>query len=127
MSGTSSFSFLDPTDSVSALMTAAPTSGTLLVDSAVWRDELVLRVHGDADLATAAVLGQALVAASRESQARVVLDFAGLLFIDAYCLGVIDNARALLSEQGRTLALRSPPPLLRRMLGICAMDSLIEA
>lgn len=127
MSGISSFSRFDTTELVHDCTTVAPPSGALWVDSVGGHGELVLRVEGDADLATAAVLGQALVAASQDSQARVVLDLAGLQFIDAYCLGVIDNAHALLRGQGRSLALRSPPLLVRRLLAICAMDSLIEA
>jgi len=95
----------------------------------VWagRDEFVLRVDGEADLATAPVLGRALVLASHESQPRVVLDVSNLRFIDAHCLGVINNARCLLREHDRDLVIRSAPPMVRHLLTICDMGALIEA
>lgn len=89
--------------------------------------EFVLGVDGDADLATAPLLGQALAAAANEDHARVVLDLTGLQFIDAHCLGVISNAHCLLREQERVLVLRSAPRMVRRLLTICEMDALIEA
>jgi anti-anti-sigma factor len=89
--------------------------------------DLVLRVDGEADLATAPVLGRALAAASRDEHARVVLDLASLRFIDAHCLGVISTARCLLGEQDRALVPRSPAPMVRHILTICEMDALIEA
>ncbi len=127
MSGSDQFSYLDSSSLVCSFMVAAPPDGALWVESAAGHGDLVLRVDGDADLATAAVLGQALAGASHSSQRRVVLDLAGLRFIDAHCLGVIGNAHCLLCEQGRVLVLRSPPPLVRRLLAICEMDPFIEA
>jgi anti-anti-sigma factor len=95
---------------------------------AVSRDRaaLVLRLDGEADLASAARLGQALVAATTDVCERVVLDATDLRFIDAYCLGVIKNAECLLREQHRDLVLRSPSPMLRRLLAICEMEALLE-
>ena len=94
----------------------------------VWagRDEFVLRVDGEADLATAPVLGRALVFASHESQPRVVLDVSDLRFIDAHCLGVINHARYLLHEHDRDLVIRSAPPMVHRLLTICDMGALME-
>ena len=116
-----------PSESHREALTASPAGDALRVQRSRGRDEYVLLVDGEADLATAALLGQALASASHHKHERVVLDIAGLQFIDAHCLGVISNARCLLREQDRELVLRSPPPLVRRLLTICEMDALIEA
>ena len=108
-------------------LTASPATEALRVKRFRGHDEFVLHVDGEADLATAALLGQALASASHYKNERVVLDIAGLQFIDAHCLGVISNAHCLLREQDRELVLRSPPPMVRRLLTICEMDALIEA
>jgi len=92
-------------------------------------DEVVLRLRGEADLATAPVLQEALASplASNPSYQRLVLDLEELHFIDSYCLGIIADARTDLSQLGRDLVVRSPVPIARRVLGICGMDGLIEA
>jgi anti-sigma B factor antagonist len=87
---------------------------------------VVLALQGEADLATAPLLAQTLAQVSEDGSAPVVLDAARLEFIDACCLGVIANARALLRGQGRDLVVRSPGPLFRRVLSILEMEDLIE-
>ena len=86
----------------------------------------VLALYGEADLATAPLLAQALMHASGNGRAQVVLDAEGLEFVDAYCLGIIVSARALLRERGRDLAVRSPAPFLRRLLSLVELEDLIE-
>lgn len=108
-------------------LTASPVGDALRVQRSHGLDEFVLRVDGEADRATAAVLGQALASASHHEHERVVLDPTGLQFIDAHCLGVVSNAHCLLREQDRELVMRSPPPMVRRLLAICEMGALIEA
>jgi anti-sigma B factor antagonist len=87
---------------------------------------VVLALHGEADLATAPLLARALAELSQDGTAPVVLDASSLKFIDACCLGVIVSARVLLSEQGRDLWVRSPAPLVRRILTILEMEDLLE-
>jgi anti-anti-sigma factor len=65
-------------------------------------------------------------AATTDGCERMVLDATDLRFIDACCLGVIRNAECLLREQHRDLVLRSPSPMLRRLVAICEMEALLE-
>jgi anti-anti-sigma factor len=91
-------------------------------------DEVVLHLRGEADLATAPLLQEALASplASNLSYQRLVLDFEELSFIDSHCIGIIDDARTDLSQVGRDLTVRSPAPIARRVLGICGMSGMIE-
>ena len=68
-------------------------------------DEVVLHLRGEADLATAPVLQEALTSplASDPSYQRLVLDFEELQFIDSYCIGIIADAWTDLSQIGRDL------------------------
>ena len=103
-----------------------PREQGLRVEVSASREELVLRIEGEADLATAAVLARSLVSVSRDPHGRVVLDIADLRFIDAHCLGVICNARRLLRDEDRDLVVRSAPPMVRRLLAICELQALVE-
>jgi anti-anti-sigma factor len=105
---------------------ARAVGGQFRVDVSHRGDDLVLRLDGEADLASAPLLGQAFVAATTDRCARVVLDATDLRFIDAYCLGLISDAASLLQEQDRHLVVRSPSPMLRQLLAICAMEALLE-
>ena len=100
----------------------------LRVDVYEGGDEVVLRVCGEADLATAPVLRHALTSgmASNPSLRRLVLGLEELSFIDAYCLGIIVRARRDLEGIGCALIVRSPSPYTRHVFEICAMDSLLE-
>jgi anti-sigma B factor antagonist len=96
----------------------------------VFRDDpaaVVLALEGEADIATAPLLIQALARASADGAAPVVLDAASLEFIDASCVSVIVVAADRLREQGRDLVVRSPASLFRRVLSVLDMEDLIEA
>jgi anti-anti-sigma factor len=88
--------------------------------------EVVLALHGEADLATAPLLAEALARVSGAGDAPVALDATGLEFIDTSCLDVITNARAVLRERGRDLVVRSPSRLFHRLLTLVDMEDLIE-
>ena len=107
-------------------VTFPPRTGAFRVDIGEDPGAVVLALQGEADLATAPLLSQALAQVSAAGTVPVVLDAARLEFIDAYCLGVIANARTLLGDQGRDVWVRAPAPLFRRVLAIVEMEDLIE-
>jgi anti-anti-sigma factor len=102
----------------------APVEFDLAVDYA--RDQVVLRVHGELDALTAPVLGATLRVLVEQSATEMVLDLAGLRFMDASGLDMMADISALLATTGRTLILRSPPPMTVRILDITRMDELVR-
>ncbi|MEX0947682.1 MAG: STAS domain-containing protein [Acidimicrobiia bacterium] len=110
-----------------AALAISPESIGFRVDRREATGELILAIHGEADLATAPFLAEALGEASGNGHQHVVLDAAGLDFIDAHCLNVIVNARLFLREQGKALVVRSPATHVRRLLAICDIEDLLES
>ena len=87
----------------------------------------VLHVAGDLDLASAGQLrGVLRDLLDRGDVRRLVLDMAGLEFLDVTGLNVIVDAQRVLSGDGGTLALRSPRPMVLRMLKLLALDEVVE-
>jgi anti-anti-sigma factor len=89
-------------------------------------NEVVLIFTGEADVSAAPLLAHALAQASWYRHARVAVDLADLDFIDAHCLEIIFDARDELRARGADLVLRSPRPLVRRLLDILQREDLIE-
>jgi anti-anti-sigma factor len=86
----------------------------------------VLQLAGDLDLATAGQLrGQLLEVLGKGAVRRLVLDLAGLDFIDVTGLNVVVDAQRVVSGDGGTLALRSPRPMVLRMLKLLALDEVV--
>lgn len=85
----------------------------------------IVWLSGEHDLATADRLAQFLVEESAHG-ADVVVDLSGVSFMDASTISAIGRARSQLSEDSRSLTVRSPSALVERALGICGLDELIE-
>ena len=83
-----------------------------------WRDATVVRVEGDVDIATVPALRSLLARAGHE--AHVLVDLSGVTFMDCSGLSALLQARA--HHAGR-LALRAPPPSLRRILAALDIES----
>ena len=88
-------------------------------------EALVVVVTGEVDLATAAhALGAVDLAPTAASP--VVLDLAGVSFIDCAGLGELLLLRRLLLGQGRQLRLRSPSPVVTHLLAWTATEGHFE-
>jgi anti-sigma B factor antagonist len=86
--------------------------------------EAVLLVRGEIDLASAPVLGAAVVDALAERPAVVVVDLAGVRFMDSTGLRALLDARLGAGAAGVALRLRAPSPAVARVLeltGVVAM------
>jgi anti-anti-sigma factor len=87
---------------------------------------LVVSVLGEVDLATEEPL-RALLAdlTDRAAAARVVLDLAGVRFIDAHSIGMIAMAAYALEQRGRTLRIRNLTCLPEKLLGVLGLEPLL--
>jgi anti-sigma B factor antagonist len=81
-------------------------------------------VRGEVDTATAPLLQDALDDAVRSSTGPLVLDLAGVDFLDSSGINVLLRVRALLGREERALALVCPPGQVRRVLELTGIDDL---
>ena len=86
--------------------------------------ETVLRVVGDLDLATEAMLRAPLVEAA-ESGRRVVVDASGLGFVDSTGLRTLLIGRKHCEAAGSSLVLQDPSPGLRRLVEVAGLSDLL--
>ena len=106
-------------------MSVAPRA-TLRVTAGPTGPTTVIHLAGDLDLATAGQLrGHLRDVLDKGAVRRLVLDLAGLEFMDVTGLNVLVDAQRVVSEDGGTLALRSPRPMVLRMLKLLALDEVV--
>jgi anti-anti-sigma factor len=86
----------------------------------------LIRLCGELDLASGHLIEDVFPLVQRRTSGPVTIDAAELAFCDASGLGRIVALRRLLRRHGRELAVRSPSPQLRRVLGLARLSELIE-
>ena len=89
-------------------------------------ERAVLAARGEIDCITAPDFGAALDAVIDQGHAGVVLDVAQLKFIGAAGLRVIAVGASRLAIRGRTLAIRSPSPMLARLLDVSGLIGAVQ-
>jgi anti-anti-sigma factor len=89
-------------------------------------NRIIVGIRGEVDLLTAPELGSLLDSIISRGHASVVLDVAGLAFMDASGLGVIASAAGGLEALGGGLAIRSPPPLLTRLFEVTGLNEVLH-
>ena len=100
---------------------------TLRVSTTAGGPTTVLHLAGDLDLATAGQLrGELRDLLDSGTVRRLVLDLAGLEFMDVTGLNVIVDAHDVLARDRAVLALRSPRPMVLRMLKLLALDEVVQ-
>lgn len=88
--------------------------------------ETVVSVRGDVDLLSAPTLGAVMSAQIAEARQRpLVLDLAGLTFMDAAGLTVIVGAVNRLAEQSTKLVVRSLPDRTRKIMDITGVTDFV--
>ena len=88
-------------------------------------DHAVVSLRGEYDLASVPELTEVLAAAMTLDDVDLVVDLEQVRFMDASTLGVFVRTEGLLREQSRSLGLRSPSSLARRILGVCDLLDLV--
>jgi anti-sigma B factor antagonist len=86
----------------------------------------IVVAHGEYDLSNSADLLACLERAISSNDAAVILDLSAVTFMDASTLGVIARANGLLEDESRTLVLRGPSSLARRIVHLCGLSHVLE-
>ena len=87
---------------------------------------VVVQPAGEVDLLTAPALAGLLGALTDRGHTEIVLDLANVEFMDAAGLRVIAVVSTRLRSARGTFSIRSPSRMVRQLLGIAAMEGLIE-
>lgn len=88
--------------------------------------QVVLSVRGEVDMNTAPELGALVDAVIGQGYQSVVLDMAELAFMDASGLRVIADGASRLRPSGGEVVLRSPPPIVQRILDITRLTEVVR-
>ncbi len=94
----------------------APIPGGLAVQETAGAGAVTVALVGELDLASVPALEQRLVAIERERPGRIVIDLAGLSFIDSSGLRVLLLAAGRAREGEHELLLTQPTDPVRRVL-----------
>jgi anti-anti-sigma factor len=85
----------------------------------------VVTVEGDLDLASAGAFVAALAAVAAGASDALV-DMAAVEFIDSSTMRALVRAHRLFESLGLRLTVREPSRPVRRMLGLCQLDEVIN-
>jgi len=98
----------------------------LTVEVAAQGDEVVLVLVGELDPHTAPILRSSVDDAVSDVTTTLVLDVAGLQFIDSSGLRVIISAHKVMADKGGRLVLRAPTDNTRRLLDITGLAEHVD-
>jgi anti-sigma B factor antagonist len=85
----------------------------------------VIYVRGEIDLATVGRLRDVIEPHLGPDQ-TIVLDLAGVEFMDSSALHVLEQARGTLTADGGSLILRNPSTAARRLLTVAGAEDLLD-
>jgi anti-anti-sigma factor len=107
---------------------AAPDTPPLRITVDTDGATTVLRLAGELDLATAEQLRERVrtLLGYGTVLEKLVLDLAGLEFLDVTGLGALLETRRKLSATGVAFALRRPRPMVVRMLGLLNLEEALQ-
>jgi len=82
-----------------------------------------LLVSGEVDVLTAPLLWERLEPLIGTTRGPLTVDLGGVRFLDSMGLGVLVRAHKRLSEQDRSLMIRSPGETARKLFALTGLDS----
>lgn len=88
--------------------------------------ETVVRVVGEVDLATAPLLQESLGGLLDDGITEIVVDLAGVSFMDSTGLGTLARSHIRAAESGRRMVLQSTPPAVLKVLGFSGLDQVLN-
>jgi len=89
-------------------------------------DRTIIGLRGEHDASTVASVSDALARAIAVDDTDLVLDLSEVAFIGAATIGVIVRTREFLRPRARSLTLRAPSAVARRVLEICGLTDLVD-
>jgi anti-anti-sigma factor len=99
----------------------------LSIDTERQADTAIVAVSGDLDLGSVSTLRHESIAALADADvAKLVLDFAGLTFLDSTGLGCLVEIRQLAVTSGKAFALRSVQPATARVLELGGLNGFFD-
>ncbi len=88
-------------------------------------DHVVVRLHGELDMATSPALDKALTAAFDGAGTAVVVDLANLTFMDSTGIAVLLGARQRADEGGHSLVVRAPRRAVLKAFRLTGVDQIL--
>ncbi len=101
-------------------------SGLLSIGVERSREQLVLVISGELDLAGAPLLQEHLLEAAKADASEVVVDLKHTTYIDSTGLDVLVSAHNRLATSGRELIIRSSTPRSLRLFEITGLSSVLN-
>ena len=89
-------------------------------------DHAVVTADGEIDAATADTVSEAVAGAVTDGYSLVLLDFAGVTFIDSTGLGMLVRAHRTAETAGSTFAVVHPTPQTRKLIRVLGLDQLLH-
>lgn len=86
------------------------------------REQAVVWLDGEEDLATVAVLADTLARAVADNDGDLIVDLSGVTFLSTATIDELIRTRNILLRQNRNLWLRSPSPFARRLIDLCGLQ-----
>ncbi|SBT65995.1 anti-sigma B factor antagonist [Micromonospora sediminicola] len=102
-----------------------PTAPLRLAATDIGDGQVVLMVTGEVDMATCDQLDQTVAHLLRRRPRRLLLDLAGVRFLDSSGIRVLLHSGRRAQQQDCHLSLVNTPPAVRRVLEIAGVASLL--
>lgn len=87
----------------------------------------LVSLRGEHDVATKESVADCITRAAALDDADVLVDLSDVTFLDASTIGVLVDTRNRLCARSRSLYVRSPSPLARRVLDLCDVADLEQS
>ena len=98
----------------------------LHVDTEDRSDHVIVTAVGEIDASTADLVADAMSGAFTDGHKRVLLDFAGVTFIDSTGLGVLVKSHRAAEAAGSQFAVVHPTPQTRKLIHVLGLDQLLH-
>ena len=97
----------------------------LRVDIEDRADQAVVTAVGEIDAATVSTVADAVADAFSDGYQQVLLDFAGVTFIDSTGLGMLVKSHRLAQASGARFAVVHPTPQTRKLIRVLGLDQVL--
>ncbi len=113
-------------------MALAELPTAIPIDRRAWRrpssvtEPTIVPLSGEHDLSTRRALAELLARAISDTDGGIAVDLRLVSFMDASTLGLLAGAGGFLGAHDRTLVLRAPSPIARRVIEVGGLGPFLE-